>query len=95
MRTLDFTNPPFAADTGPISQPFNALVVDARQPVTCPRGSPSYPTGRARGERLRPVKALQSHPWWDGVNNRHLAQLALYAAAKDNGVSAHNPQPPA
>ncbi|MEV4078361.1 hypothetical protein [Nonomuraea fuscirosea] len=41
----------------------------------------------ARGERLSLVKALQSHPWWDGVSNRYQAQLALYAAAKGDDAS--------
>jgi hypothetical protein len=37
----------------------------------------------ARQERLQLVEALQNHPWWGDINNRYLAQLALYAATTE------------
>ncbi|GAA2701382.1 hypothetical protein [Nonomuraea recticatena] len=36
----------------------------------------------ARSERLRLVEEINSHPWWQTVDNRHSAWMALQAAAK-------------
>ncbi|MFG2091656.1 MULTISPECIES: hypothetical protein [unclassified Spirillospora] len=59
--------------------PRSADIADGRAEITARQESE---LSTARRERLRLVEELNGHPWWNSVDNRHLAKQALRKVAR-------------